>query len=391
MLVSRFPFLGRLRLKNIHTKVYKYQRDLADFIKKRRTVKLLHLLRNYSALVVVISSAILVAATNVAASKGSGGFLFGSGSGDEEQLIAVSKKIDAQSSRKSNLALVPLAKSGIAVDPDAKDDFESEAINPIQGQVMMVSVNTSLRDPEEEGGVEIYTVRTGDTVSAIAARNSITVNTILWANDIDNVDSIMPGDKIFILPVAGVGHTVKSGDTLDSIAKKYKADKEKIITFNGLPADGTIREGDEIIIPGGQKEVPQSPGTASGLLRQYATPLGGTPLISGWRKLDGRAGAGHRFPYGYCTWYVSQRRFIPWGGNAGAWLYNAKAGGYQTSKAPRVGAIIVTAESWWGHVGIVEKVSGGSVTISEMNYNRWGKVNKRTLATSSRVIKGYIY
>lgn len=348
----------------------------------------MHLLRGYSALAVVITSAILVASTNVAAGKSSSGFLFGYW-GNEEESPKVAKKIEGQASRKNDLTFVPLAKTKVTLNPQAEE--EDLVINPVQGQSLVAAMNTPLRDPEEGGGVKIYTVQSGDTVSAIAAKNHITVNTILWANDIDNIDSIMPGDKIFILPIAGVSHTVQKGDTIDSIAKKYKAERDKIIAFNDLPADGAIKEGEEIVIPGGEKEIPRPAPSADTYRRQYATPQGGTPAISGWRKLEGRAGTGHRFPYGYCTWYVAQRRYIPWGGNAGTWLYNAKAAGYLTGKTPRVGSIVVTAESWWGHVAIVEKVSGGSITISEMNYAHWGKTNKRTISTSSRVIKGYIY
>lgn len=375
----------------VSQKAYIYQKSIARFIKERRTVKLLHLLRNYSGLVVVISAAFLVAATNVAAGKGSSGFLFGYWGDGEEQPSAVSKKMDGQVNNKDNLAFAPLARANMAINPQAKDEAEPGGISQLPGQALLAAVNTPLKDPEEDGGVKIYEVKEGDTVSAIAARNHITVNTILWANDIDNIDSIMPGDKIFILPVAGVSHTVRQGDTLDTIAKKYKADKEKIIAFNDLPADGRIKEGDTVIIPGGEKEISQPAPAVDSYRRQYATSTGGTPAYSGWKKLEGKAGSGHKFPYGYCTWYVAQRRYIPWGGNAGTWIYHAKAGGYQTGKTPRPGAIIVTAESWWGHVGIVESVSGGSVTISEMNYNRWGKVDRRTLPAGSRVIKGYIY
>ena len=374
----------------MQTQTYRQQKNIAQFIKEHRTIKLLGLLRGYSALAVVISSTVLVAGTNVAAEENSGSFLFGRWS--EEN--STDNKINvSEADYKSNLAALPLAKPRFSVDPQAKDEAALEIISPAQNQMMVASAAFSLRDPEEEGGVKIYTVKEGDTVSAIAANFNITVNTILWANDIDNVDQIMPGDKIFILPVAGVKHIVKSGDTLDSIAKKYKADKDKIIAFNNLPADGTIQEGEEIIIPGGQKEIPSPRPSApsTSLYRQYATPYGGAPSVSGWRKLEGKAGTGHKFPYGYCTWYVSQRRYVPWGGNAGAWLYNAKSMGYYTGKTPKVGAIIVTAESWWGHVGIVESVSGSSITISEMNYERWGKVDRRTLSSGSRVIKGYIY
>jgi surface antigen len=246
--------------------------------------------------------------------------------------------------------------------------------------------------------VKIYTVLAGDTVGGIAAANGITVNTILWANDLNNVDEIKPGDQLFILPVAGLSYAVKSGDTVDSIAAAFKAEKDKIIAFNELPANGEIETGAVIIIPGGEKNEPVSSqsGTAGGTIarRQYATSTGGTTtdISSGFRTLTGKGGGGHRFPYGYCTWYVAQKRHVPWGGNAGTWLYHAKALGYRTGRAPAAGSIVVTTENrYYGHVALVEKVSGGNITVSEMNYNGWGKVNRRTLSTASRVIKGYIY
>ena len=46
----------------------------------------------------------------------------------------------------------------------------------------------------------------------------VSVNTIVWANDIKN-GVISPGDDLVILPVSGVKHKVKEGDTLQSIAK----------------------------------------------------------------------------------------------------------------------------------------------------------------------------
>lgn len=96
--------------------------------------------------------------------------------------------------------------------------------------------------------------------------------------------------------------------------------------------------------------------------------------------------------YGYCTWYVANRRSIPnqWG-NAGQWFNSAQASGYPTGYEPAPGAIIVTSESGWGHVGYVESVSDQSITISEMNYAGWGIVNTREISKNNPVITGYIY
>lgn len=98
----------------------------------------------------------------------------------------------------------------------------------------------------------------------------------------------------------------------------------------------------------------------------------------------------HTFYAGQCTRYVASQKTIPWGGNAGEWLNNAKAEGYETSSAPKAGAILVTNESSTGHVAIVEEIKGDKMVVSEMNYAGWGKVTKREIPLDSSRIKGYI-
>lgn len=356
------------------------------------------LFRNYAAFSLVVVTALLVSLTNFTHGRGTPGFLSG-------VVVAAGQhrapRLAAQESKQENLSLVSLASAPNSIDPNQKSDasvFEETALSPENQMFLAAAVSSNIaRDPEEDGGVRIYTVLAGDTVSGIAAKNGISVNTILWANDLDNVDSIKPGDQIFILPVAGFTYTVAAGDTIDSISAKYHSNKGKIIAFNGLPANGELSVGETIVIPDGQKALPpSSTPDASGLARrQYATAGGGaatdiTPDFS--RPKEGKVGAGHRFPYGYCTWYVAQKRFVPWGGNAGTWLFNARALGYKTGKTPTVGSIVVTTENrYYGHVAYVEKVSASTITVSEMNYVGWGKKSTRQLARTSRVIKGYIY
>lgn len=391
-LIKKFRF-NNDESKTLHLKLYTFQKKVADFVKRHQTIKLIHILRNYSALVVVFSSAVLVTATNVAAEKNNGSFLFGYWGGVSEAATVKNEgKLSGQANRKNDLAFVPLAKSSSAIDPNAKDNSGELVI--LQKQGLVSGANAPMKDPEEDGGVKIYEVRPGDTVGSIALAHHITANTILWANDLDNVDSIRPGDKLFILPVAGLTYVVKKGDNIDSVASKYKADRGKIIAFNTLPADGKLEEGQEIVIPDGKKDVPQATtSTNSGLInrREYATTTGGAPAVSGWKKLEGRAGTGHKFPYGYCTWYVAQRKYVPWGGNAGTWLYHAKAAGYKTGRTPVVGSIMVSSESWWGHVAVVESVGADTFTVSEMNYKGWAKKSTRVVSKNNRVIKGFIY
>lgn len=126
-----------------------------------------------------------------------------------------------------------------------------------------------------------YTVQPGDTLSTIAAKystedNKITVDTIMWANNLSSSDLLKTGMKLDILPVAGVLHTVKKGDTVFSIAQKYKllSDKSSVEEITGVTQKITdinyldikvvqsgasetripeLIEGQRIIIPGGIK------------------------------------------------------------------------------------------------------------------------------------------
>lgn len=78
--------------------------------------------------------------------------------------------------------------------------------------------------------IEDYTVRSGNTLEAIAKKFDISVDTIKWANNLKD-DEIKPGQILKIPPITGVVHTVKSGDTIYSIAKKYKTEAQNIVNF----------------------------------------------------------------------------------------------------------------------------------------------------------------
>ncbi len=100
----------------------------------------------------------------------------------------------------------------------------------------------------------------------------------------------------------------------------------------------------------------------------------------------------NHFAFGYCTYYVATRRYVPWFGNAIQWYANAAAYGYPEGKAPRVTAIMVTAESGFGHVAYVEAVyPDGSWMVSEMNFIGWNVVSRRTIRPGQVPLLGFIY
>lgn len=99
----------------------------------------------------------------------------------------------------------------------------------------------------------VYVVRKGDSLAQIAQMFGVSVDTILWANNMKKGDKLAPGDVLFILPISGLEHTVTKGQTIQSIAKLYKVDPNDIVQVNDISLDTKLAVGDTLIIPNGQK------------------------------------------------------------------------------------------------------------------------------------------
>lgn len=149
--------------------------------------------------------------------------------------------------------------------------------------------HTNISDkPRSE--IEDYKVEDGETLSSIAKKKGISVDTVKWANDLTD-DQIKPGQVLKILPVTGVSHTVKSGDTLESVAKKYSAEQQAILDFpfNDIPDDFRLKVGQVLTIPDGSPpekpaarpkpkylvQGPSSPAFSAPFGAQFIWPAGG--------------------------------------------------------------------------------------------------------------------
>jgi len=101
-----------------------------------------------------------------------------------------------------------------------------------------------------------YIVEQGETIAQIAQKFEVSVDTVLWANDLTKNSKLKAGQQIIILPVSGLLHHVKSGDVVSAIAEKYKAKGEEIIAFNNLSDEGDIYVGDIVVVPNGTMPPP---------------------------------------------------------------------------------------------------------------------------------------
>jgi len=101
--------------------------------------------------------------------------------------------------------------------------------------------------------IELYNAQAGDTVTSVAQKFNISLETLLWANNLTSKSVLKQGQELVILPVSGTMHVVKGGESLKTVAKLYQAKAEDIIEFNELGDDGNIKAGDFLVIPGGKK------------------------------------------------------------------------------------------------------------------------------------------
>jgi LysM repeat protein len=235
-----------------------------------------------------------------------------------------------------------------------------------------------------------YEVQDGETLKTLAARFNVSVEDIRWSNLAalkNTLKDVTRGQKIIIPPIDGLVVTAQQGDTPISLGNTYHVTPAAIVDFNYL------RTSDQDPVPGGTVLViPGGRGPALTVFR-LPTATGGTGgFTMGAFTGSYTVAAGNRFPYGYCTWYVYNRKPVPWLGNAWEWFGQAQRYGWATGQAPKVGAIMVTWESSFGHVAYVESVNGdGSWTVSEMNFRGWGIVDMRTIHPGGVPLIGFIY
>ncbi|KNC17685.1 hypothetical protein AC792_14025 [Arthrobacter sp. RIT-PI-e] len=118
-----------------------------------------------------------------------------------------------------------------------------------------------------------YTIKAGDTISAIAARHGLSTDALLKPNALDARTIISPGQKIKLsgaaaptavpaakpvaapatapapAPAAGT-YTVKSGDTLGAIASRNGVNLQNLLTANNLSMTSIIYPGQKLTLSG---------------------------------------------------------------------------------------------------------------------------------------------
>lgn len=133
-----------------------------------------------------------------------------------------------------------------------------------------------------------YTVKSGDTLSAIANRYGMTVNALVTLNGIQNANLIYPGQSLRVAD-SGQGstvsqkattttttstYTVRYGDTLSGIASRYGTSTSTLASINGISNPNWIYPGQVLKLSGGSSArsyTVRSGDTLSGIASRLGT------------------------------------------------------------------------------------------------------------------------
>ncbi len=158
--------------------------------------------------------------------------------------------------------------------PSALADFTPPSAVLTSLDVSEYGIQTQISEKPRDQ-IITYRVEQGDTLSTVAEKFGVSVNSIKWANDLKK-DSLSLQQELKIPPVSGIVHKVREGETIYSIAKKYQTEPQKILNFpfnDFADLDSfALNVGQTLIVPDG---VP--PAAAPIIPRTFT----GLPLIAG--------------------------------------------------------------------------------------------------------------
>lgn len=231
-----------------------------------------------------------------------------------------------------------VAKSNMALN--LSDGFAAN-IAPVDTQI------TQREEPLPDNSKDsvFYIVEAGDTLTGLGVKFGVKLATLKYLNDITDINAIKPGVR---LKIPTKGYEVASS----LIAAKDKANNQKIAAANR----NTVARN-------------QSASRTTIAKKTYYGTIGGVKYVEK--------------SYGQCYTYVTSLGYNVGGHYLAKWIPT-------NSDTPKAGGLVVTYESWAGHVAVVTSVNDdGTFNIRERNYTP-GWITERTLHTGDGKIKGFV-
>lgn len=112
--------------------------------------------------------------------------------------------------------------------------FKGGSVHTENGKITAANVNT------------VYTVKAGDTLTAIAKKHDTTVDVLAEINGLTNPDKIQVGQQLY---TGEHGRVVLPGDTLSKIAREYGMDVKDLAEMNDIKNPNLIQAWSVLKVP----------------------------------------------------------------------------------------------------------------------------------------------
>ena len=170
---------------------------------------------------------------------------------------------------------------GTVVDEGALQEDQDEVLKDKLLQQIETEIAESVEDIQTLHKRE-YVVQKGDTLSAIAQRSKVSVESIAGSSGIQILDHLKIGQKLSIPNKEGFFYSVKKNERLAQVLKKHQVGYLKFIEENpGINTD-LLEVGQEVFLPGAKPK---------NIIRSWLFPVSSRIVTSryGWRSYPRRA------------------------------------------------------------------------------------------------------
>lgn len=194
----------------------------------------------------------------------------------------------------NNVQLFQFTSTYVAGGLDGNVDFTGITENGYEGgnaQKPKTTTPATTTGKQLHQDTHNYTVKSGDTLSAIASHYGMTVNALVMLNGIKNANLIYPGQVLRVAdsgagstvtkkattPITSTGtqtYTVRYGDTLSGIASRYGTSTSTLASINGISNPNWIYPGQVLKLSGGSSArsyTVRSGDTLSGIASRLGT------------------------------------------------------------------------------------------------------------------------
>ncbi|HLO04906.1 MAG TPA: glycoside hydrolase family 18 protein [Symbiobacteriaceae bacterium] len=100
--------------------------------------------------------------------------------------------------------------------------------------------------------MQIHVVQPGQSLWTIAKGYGLTPQTIIAANELQNAESMVPGQAL-VIPLVGQYHWVQPGESIWQIAKRYGIPTDRLLAINRIADPRQVPVGLRLYIPPGRR------------------------------------------------------------------------------------------------------------------------------------------